>query len=187
MPRRDPARRFHDQELAELLPLATRLARWGGAGQASEDIAQEALLALLASTRTIRDPRSWLGTVVRRATARHFAERRRRTALALSLPPPPNRYPFSLEEHIMLREAGCRLSPRDRAILNLKLRGMSYEEIAERTGIATDSVGTSVSRAFRRVRRILCAGVPSPTADDPAGGLGSSLDARGGARRNHRT
>ena len=52
------------------------------------------------------------------------------------------------------------LSPRDREALLLWDSGLSYEEIAAQTGLARGAIGTTLSRARRRLVQAYEAGKP---------------------------
>lgn len=58
---------------------------------------------------------------------------------------------------MLVKEVFSKVNERDRQLLALKLTGFSYAEIADRIGVSEDSIGTLVSRAFARARRILAA------------------------------
>ena len=55
------------------------------------------------------------------------------------------------ERHEAVRNALNRLSERDREILLLWDAGLSYDEISEQTGLARGAIGTTLSRARRRL------------------------------------
>jgi RNA polymerase sigma factor (sigma-70 family) len=50
-----------------------------------------------------------------------------------------------------MHEALHALTPRDQEVLLLWDAGLSYPEIAERTGLAVGAVGTTLARARRRL------------------------------------
>lgn len=62
-----------------------------------------------------------------------------------------------IEWEVLVEEIFSEVNERDGQLLALKLAGFSYAEIADRIGTPEDSVGTLVSRAFARARRILAA------------------------------
>jgi RNA polymerase sigma-70 factor (ECF subfamily) len=55
------------------------------------------------------------------------------------------------ERHEAVRNALNRLSERDREVLLLWDAGLSYDEISEQTGLARGAIGTTLSRARRRL------------------------------------
>src|SRR5258708_37745315 len=57
-----------------------------------------------------------------------------------------------------VRAAVDELSPRDREVLLLWDSGLSYEEIAAQTGLARGAIGTTLSRARRRLGQAYEAG-----------------------------
>ena len=52
---------------------------------------------------------------------------------------------------VAVRRALDTLSERDREVLLLRDAGLSYPEIAERTGLAVGAIGTTLCRARRRL------------------------------------
>ena len=102
--------------------------------------------------------RGWLFVVaanMARDEARRSARERRHLALLKSEPEPEAPSPESeLDERSQrdrVRAALEQLSPRDREALLLWDAGHSYDEIAERTGLARGAVGTTLARARRRL------------------------------------
>jgi RNA polymerase sigma-70 factor (ECF subfamily) len=55
------------------------------------------------------------------------------------------------ERHQAVEAALDRLSERDREVLLLWDAGLSYDEIAVQTGLARGAIGTTLSRARRRL------------------------------------
>jgi RNA polymerase sigma factor (sigma-70 family) len=124
----------------------------------ARDLAQEAFARSL--DREPEDPRSWVFTVaanLARDEARSDIRRRRHLTLVKAEkeaePPPPDalRRLEAEERAARARAALDRLSDRDREALLLWDAGLSYREIAERTGLSTGAVGTTLARARRRL------------------------------------
>jgi RNA polymerase sigma factor (sigma-70 family) len=124
----------------------------------AHDLAQEAFLRAL--DREPEDPRRWLFTVagnLARDEVRTTVRRRRHLTLleggGEALEPAPD--PLAELEHRERREGAKRalasLGERDREVLLLWDAGFSYEEIAERTGLARGAVGTTLARARQRL------------------------------------
>jgi len=121
----------------------------------AEDIAQEAFV------RAIRHqpqrPRAWLYTVaanlIRDAARRDAVARRhlRVVGQATRADPPADETWLRREEGKRVRAALENLGNRDRQALLLKQEGLSYEQIATRLGLSLGSVGTTLSRARRRL------------------------------------
>lgn len=135
---------------AELRDYCVLVARQYGAAQAAEDVAQDAMVAYLAA-KGVTQPRAWLRTVVRRLVSQRFRDPHPFVSLehvAGDATGP------SVDHEVLLRQVFRGLSPRDRRILELKLRGYSYREMAGQLGCRTHAVGTLVNRAFVRGRRV---------------------------------
>jgi len=126
----------------------------------ARDLAQEAFVRALASDDEIENPRAWLFTVagnLARDEAR--AAGRRRHHLQLLEGESQDLIEDSAEMEDMerhrrraaVRAALERLSDRDRDILLLWDAGLSYGEIAAETGLSPGAIGTTLSRARRRL------------------------------------
>jgi RNA polymerase sigma-70 factor (ECF subfamily) len=125
----------------------------------AEEVAQETFVRALRQER-IEHERAWLFTVannlVRDAARRD--ERRRRHLLLLRAEHEQQAYvepePTSLEraqEAALARRAVDALAERDRLALLMREEGLDYHEIAAALGLAVGSVGTTLSRARRRL------------------------------------
>jgi RNA polymerase sigma-70 factor (ECF subfamily) len=122
----------------------------------AEDLAQEAFArALVHQPETAR---GWLFVVaanMARDEARRQARERRHLTLLKSEPEPVTPAPDEAlndeQDRARVRRALDDLTPRDREALLLWDAGMSYEEIAAQTGLARSAVGTTLSRARRRL------------------------------------
>ncbi len=124
----------------------------------ARDLAQEAFARSL--EREPADPRSWVFTVaanLARDEARTEIRRRRHLTLikaereAEEHPPDALRRLERQEKADRARAALERLSERDRETLLLWDAGLSYREIAERTGLSTGAIGTTLARARSRL------------------------------------
>lgn len=123
----------------------------------AHDLAQETFVRALQHEPD--QPRAWLFSVARnlaRDEARTAVRRRRQLALVKA--EESGRVAQSAEQemerdeqHQAVRMALELLSERDREVLLLWDAGMSYGEIAEQTGLARGAIGTSLSRARRRL------------------------------------
>lgn len=122
----------------------------------ARELAQEAFVRAI--TREPEDPRAWLFTVaanLARDEARAAGRRRRHLRLleAEREDAAPARAPRRLERAdrvARVRNALARLGERDREALLLWNSGLSYREIAGRTGLAPGAVGTTLARARKR-------------------------------------
>jgi RNA polymerase sigma-70 factor (ECF subfamily) len=140
-------------------PLVRFLTRQIGDRDAAEEIAQETFVRAL-TQGTIASERSWIFAVAMnllRDETRKDARRRRRLELmteeakseAVVVPGPT-----SMErddEQALARRAVEMLAGRDRDALLMREEGLSYEEIAAALGLSLGSVGTTLSRARRRL------------------------------------
>jgi RNA polymerase sigma-70 factor (ECF subfamily) len=143
-------------------PLVRYLTRRLGDRDWAEEVAQETFLRALRQDR-IDNERAWLFAVATnlvRDEARKDARRRRHLALlaeqeraAEAVEPEPT----SLEraqEAAMARRAVEALAERDRLALLMREEGLSYDEIAVALDLSPGSVGTTLSRARRRLVQV---------------------------------
>ena len=122
----------------------------------AEDLAQEAFARAL--VHKPENARGWLFVVaanMARDDARKAARERRHLTLLKAEPGAGSK---ELDEEIdadtqrtQVRAALDQLTPRDREALLLWDAGMSYDEIATQTGLARGAIGTTLSRARRRL------------------------------------
>jgi RNA polymerase sigma-70 factor (ECF subfamily) len=143
-------------------PLVRYLTRRLGDRDWAEEVAQETFLRALRQDR-IDNERAWLFAVATnlvRDEARKDARRRRHLALLAeqeraeeAVEPEPT----SLEraqEAAMARRAVEALAERDRLALLMREEGLSYDEIAVALKLSPGSVGTTLSRARRRLVQV---------------------------------
>ena len=140
-------------------PLVRYLTRRLGDRDWAEEVAQETFLRALRQDR-IDNERAWLFAVATnlvRDEARKDARRRRHLVLLAErerADGPAEQEPTSLEraqEAAMARRAVDALAERDRLALLMREEGLSYEEIAVALDLSPGSVGTTLSRARRRL------------------------------------
>ena len=154
---------MNDAELERLFrtyhaPLVRYLTRRLGDRDWAEEVAQETFLRALRQS-ALTNERSWLFAVATnlvRDEARKSERRRKHLALlaeqereAMHEPEPT-----SLEraqETALARKAVDALAERDRLALLMREEGLNYDEIAEALGLSVGSVGTTLSRARRRL------------------------------------
>ena len=125
----------------------------------AEEVAQETFVRALAQ-ETIASERSWLFAVATnlvRDDARRDARRHNRLELLRaeqeaesSADPEPTSMERD-EDRARARAAVAMLAERDRDALLMKEEGLSYEEIAAALDLSVGSVGTTLSRARRRL------------------------------------
>ncbi|MDP2956306.1 MAG: sigma-70 family RNA polymerase sigma factor [Longimicrobiales bacterium] len=128
----------------------------------ARDLAQEAFVRAL--EHEPKKPRPWLFQVaanLARDEARTVVRRRRHLVLlkseaevAQEQAPDPAEELGERERWTKVREALAELAEKDREALLLWDAGLSYPEIARQTGLAVGSVGTTLSRARRRLAEI---------------------------------
>jgi RNA polymerase sigma-70 factor (ECF subfamily) len=139
--------------------LVRYIARRVGDRDWAEEVAQETFVRALRQ-ETIASERSWLFAVATnlvRDGARRDARQRGRLELMRAereaeavVEPEPTAVERD-EERARAREAIALLAERDREALLMKEEGLSYGEIAEALGLSIGSVGTTLSRARRRL------------------------------------
>jgi RNA polymerase sigma-70 factor (ECF subfamily) len=141
------------------VPLVRYLTRRLGDRDWAEEVAQETFLRALRQDR-IDNERAWLFAVATnlvRDEARKDARRRRHLVLLAERERAEGaveQEPTSLEraqEAAMARRAVDALAERDRLALLMREEGLSYEEIAVALDLSPGSVGTTLSRARRRL------------------------------------
>jgi len=139
-------------------PLVRYLTRRLGDRDWAEEVAQETFLRALRQ-ETIVNERAWLFAVATnlvRDEARKDARRRRHLALLAeqerdsAVEPEPTTLERA-QEAAMARKAVDALAERDRLALLMREEGLDYNEIAEALGLSPGSVGTTLSRARRRL------------------------------------
>lgn len=141
-------------------PLVRYLSRRTGDPDWAEEIAQETFVRALAQP-VITSERSWLFAVatnlVRDGARREARERARYERLRAeggeeaALVEPAGAALERDEARARARQAVALLAERDREALLLKEEGLGYEEIAAALGLSVGSVGTTLSRARRRL------------------------------------
>ncbi len=123
----------------------------------AQDLAQEVFVRAL--DHDPEHPRAWLFTVaanLARDEARSAIRQRRHLALIKTerpapLAPPPDEELEQREQHEAVRAALGDLGERDREVLLLWDAGFDYDEIARQTGLARGAIGTTLSRARKRL------------------------------------
>jgi RNA polymerase sigma-70 factor (ECF subfamily) len=144
-------REYHD-------PLVRYLTRRLGDRDWAEEVAQETFVRALRQNE-LQNERAWLFAVATnlvRDEARKDARRRRHLELlsaeakAESVVQPTNELERA-EERALARRAIDALTERDREALLMREEGLDYNEIAEALQLSLASVGTTLSRARRRL------------------------------------
>ena len=133
------------------------------------DCYQETFLSALDVSRR-QEVRNWPGLLQRLATARALDILRRRRSRpdqasqsdetdwerVQSNVPDPSQHAQDVELMESLRAALTKLPPQQGEAFCLReLSGLSYEEIAEETGMSVDGVGVTLHRAKSRLRELL--------------------------------
>lgn len=141
-------------------PLVRYLTRRLGDRDWAEEIAQETFLRALRQEH-ITSERSWLFAVATnlvRDDARKQSRQRKQLELlrveAQATAASVEQEPTSMErdeDRALARQAVDALAERDRLALLMREEGLDYDEIAEALSITRSSVGTTLSRARRRL------------------------------------
>jgi RNA polymerase sigma-70 factor, ECF subfamily len=126
---------------------------------ASKDIAQDVFIKLhnfLTAGNKILNAEGWLRRITFNHSINHIRDKKKKTLC-------PD-YPHDLceqsvdviiieeEEKVAIRRAVERLKIREQVLLNLYASGMSYREIAEASGMAFTSVGSTLSRTLKKLK-----------------------------------
>jgi RNA polymerase sigma-70 factor (ECF subfamily) len=145
-------REYHD-------PLVRYLTRRLGDRDWAEEVAQETFVRALRQPE-LHNERAWLFAVATnlvRDEARKDARRRRHLELlaeeakATAIVEPPITDLERAQERALARRAIDALTERDREALLMREEGLDYTEIAEALELSLASVGTTLSRARRRL------------------------------------
>jgi RNA polymerase sigma-70 factor (ECF subfamily) len=139
-------------------PLVRYLTRRLGDRDWAEEIAQETFLRALRQESIVSE-RSWLFAVATnlvRDDARRAERQRARLALLAAeerdrVVEPERTAAEAAEERALARAALDALSEKDRLALLMREEGLDYDEIAAALDISRSSVGTTLSRARRRL------------------------------------
>ncbi len=125
----------------------------------AEDLAQEVFIRALAHRP--EKPRAWIFAVasnLARDEARAAVRRKKHLTLLTNDPVTLARPQASAEDVVQhdeevaqVQSALDALTARDREVLLLWDAGLSYQEIAQQTGLALGAVGTTLARARRRL------------------------------------
>jgi RNA polymerase sigma-70 factor (ECF subfamily) len=125
----------------------------------AEDLAQEVFIRAMAHRP--EKPRAWIFAVasnLARDEARAAVRRKKHLTLLTNDPVTLARPPVSAEDAVeqeeelsQVQSALDTLSARDKEVLLLWDAGLSYQEIAQQTGLALGAVGTTLARARRRL------------------------------------
>src|SRR5687767_10757834 len=124
----------------------------------ARELAQDVFVRALSARP--ENPRAWLFTVaanIARDETRLVVRRKKHLALLKleATADPPRVDPIARleaeERADAVRRALDALAERDREVLLLRDAGLSYPEIAARTGLAAGAVGTTLSRARKRL------------------------------------
>jgi len=139
-------------------PLVRYLTRRLGDRDWAEEVAQETFVRALRQT-SIENERAWLFAVATnlvRDEARKDMRRRKHLALLAEehrddVIEPQETTLERAQEAAMARKAVDGLAERDRLALLMREEGLDYNEIAEALELSPGSVGTTLSRARRRL------------------------------------
>ena len=141
-------------------PLFRYLSRLTGDPDVAEDAAQEAFVKLVERPPAPGETRAWLYRVGTNAAwlALRTRGRRRRLLEAAperapvgDAPPAPDAAAETAEVRARVRAALDGLCEKERQILLMQQEGFRYREIAEAVGTTTQSVGTMLARALRKL------------------------------------
>jgi RNA polymerase sigma factor (sigma-70 family) len=147
--------------------LKTLFAQYGIPPQDTEDILQQALLALVYQRHIVRDPESWLLGTLRNKCLLYWREHRRKLyevvdAAVLELmaePIPPAQETTDLRRD--LASALEQLPERCRTLLSLRYQGFEPTEVAARLGYSQGSISKVTNRCLAALtHRLLTSGLP---------------------------
>lgn len=154
-----------EQFLKQVRPrLKVLFARYRVPPQDTEDILQQALLALVNQWKTVRDPEAWLLGTIRNKCLVYWRDRRRKLYDAVDstvlewVAEPHVPAQQSVELRYDLQSMIDRLPDRCRSLLRLRYH-LGYEppELAERLGYRTSSISKVTNRCLAALTRQLVA------------------------------
>lgn len=133
----------------------------GDVGHAQDALQETFLRYFVARSegRPIANPRAWLFRVLRNYILDTLRAPHHRTEVALdraknspeSAADPERQY----HQTEMAREAASLLAPRELDCVRLRVEGLNYDEIAEVLNMRQGTVGATLARAHKKVRRVL--------------------------------
>lgn len=128
-----------------------------GSAELGEEALQEAYhryVQTRSQGTTIENPLAWMLRVIQNLSIdwRKSDARKAEIRTEVAAPPETDEDPQQALREILETKRGL-LSPREREVLDLRLRGLRYIEIAGVLKIGEGSVSKLLSRAFRKLRR----------------------------------
>lgn len=128
----------------------------------AEDVAQEVLLRLYHTDRSvIKSLPAWLTKVAfhtaynhMRSENRHIARMEKESAHTDYIAPSTESKWLQLEEISIVRETLFKMNELDRNLILMKYSGFTYEELAEVNQLKKESVGTLLSRAKLKFKKL---------------------------------
>jgi RNA polymerase sigma-70 factor, ECF subfamily len=133
-----------------------------GSVDLAEEFTQEAFAELFRNLRegaAIEHPRAWILQTVRNQAAKHRRSQERHPVRRIAddelelVAPQNGHHEISPVASNTLSDHLDGLSKREEQAILLRAQGMKYVQIAEHMGISTNSVGTLVLRAARKIRK----------------------------------
>lgn len=128
-----------------------------GDADSAEEALQEAYHRYLATRSKgvlILNPQAWLLRVIHHLIIDWRKAQARTVELKSDVPAPAAPDPSQQAESLaqLIGRARRVLTPREREVLDLRLKGLRYVDVAEALGIGEGSVSTHLRRAFRKLR-----------------------------------
>jgi RNA polymerase sigma-70 factor (ECF subfamily) len=148
-------RRLHEEH-AEAIYAFARM--YAGDAEMAEEALQEAYhryLVARSNGNRILNPRAWMLRVIQNLVIDWKKAQSREEQLEDRV---VSTTPEYLEENsekynLVLSKTSKILAPREQEVLELRLKGLRYVDVAETLGIGEGTVSTLLSRAFRKLRR----------------------------------
>jgi RNA polymerase sigma factor (sigma-70 family) len=148
--------------------LKALFARYGIPPQDTEDILQQALLALVYQRQVVRDPEAWLLGTLRNKCLLYWRDHRRKLYEAvdaavlelMAAPTPPAQEAADLRRD--LASALEQLPERCRSLLSLRYQGYEPTEVASRLGYSQASINKVTNRCLASLTRRLITGGTLP-------------------------
>jgi RNA polymerase sigma-70 factor (ECF subfamily) len=135
------------------------------ASHEAQEITQDVFLRLYAALKggeAIETPRAWIFRVAHNLALQSIERGKTRRLVAIDLRTTAPRHGEDPEKGIIRRQTAARLneamlalSPQQKLCLQMRAEGLKYVEIARTLGVSPSTVGEFLSRAIKKLRKVV--------------------------------